>query len=91
MVRDVSIKIGEALSQKILRNTEIIKAVKSLGLETCGTFGLLQDGMAEDLKEAGLDGYNHNLDTAPEHYAEVIGTRRFDDRLSTLQGARKAE
>ena len=70
--------------------TEIIKAVKSLGLETCGTFGLLQDGMAEDLKEAGLDYYNHNLDTAPEHYAEVIGTRRFDDRLSTLGKVRKA-
>lgn len=44
--------------------TAIIKAVKELGLETCGTFGLLQDGMAEDLKEAGLDYYNHNLDTA---------------------------
>ena len=71
--------------------TEIIKAVKSLGLETCGTFGLLQDGMAEDLKEAGLDYYNHNLDTAPEHYAEVIGTRRFDDRLSTFRSARKAD
>lgn len=70
--------------------TEIIKAVKSLGLETCGTFGLLQDGMAEDLKDAGLDYYNHNLDTAPEHYSEVIGTRRFDDRINTLGKVRKA-
>lgn len=68
----------------------IIKAVKDLGLETCGTFGLLQDGMAEDLKQAGLDYYNHNLDTAPEHYQEVIGTRRFDDRLNTLGKVRNA-
>ena len=59
----------------IAKVTEIIKAVKSLGMETCGTFGLLQDGMAEELKDAGLDYYNHNLDTAPEHYSEVIGTR----------------
>lgn len=70
--------------------TEIIKAVKALGLETCGTFGLLQDGMAEDLKDAGLDYYNHNLDTAPEHYQHIIGTRVFDDRLNTLGKVRKA-
>lgn len=70
--------------------TAIIKAVKELGLETCGTFGLLQDGMAEELKEAGLDYYNHNLDTAPEHYHEVIGTRRFDDRINTLGKVRNA-
>ncbi|MDY4280507.1 MAG: biotin synthase BioB [[Pasteurella] mairii] len=70
--------------------TEIIKAVKALGLETCGTFGLLQDGMAEELKEAGLDYYNHNLDTAPEHYEKIIGTRRFDDRINTLGKVRKA-
>ncbi|QTO01399.1 biotin synthase BioB [Aggregatibacter sp. 2125159857] len=74
----------------IAKVTEIIKAVKSLGMETCGTFGLLQDGMAEELKDAGLDYYNHNLDTAPEHYSEVIGTRRFDDRISTLGKVRKA-
>lgn len=67
----------------ITKVAEIIKAVKDLGLETCGTFGLLQDGMAEELKEAGLDYYNHNLDTAPEYYKEIIGTRRFDDRIST--------
>lgn len=64
--------------------------MKELGLETCGTFGLLQDGMAEDLKEAGLDYYNHNLDTAPEHYGNVIGTRQFDDRINTLGKVRKA-
>ncbi|AAU38130.1 biotin synthase BioB [[Mannheimia] succiniciproducens] len=74
----------------IAKMTEIIKAVKALGLETCGTFGLLDDGMAEDLKEAGLDYYNHNLDTSPEHYNKVIGTRGFDDRLNTLGKVRKA-
>ncbi|MDU8924404.1 biotin synthase BioB [Pasteurellaceae bacterium LIM206] len=70
--------------------SEIIKAVKDIGLETCGTFGMLEDGMAEDLKAAGLDYYNHNLDTAPEHYRKIIGTRRFDDRLNTLGKVRKA-
>ena len=70
--------------------TEIIRAVKALGLETCGTFGMLEDGMAEDLKNAGLDYYNHNLDTAPEHYRHIIGTRGFDDRLNTLGKVRKA-
>ena len=74
----------------VAKITEIIKAVKSLSLETCGTFGLLQDGMAEQLKDAGLDYYNHNLDTAPEHYHEVIGTRRFDDRINTLGKVRSA-
>jgi len=70
--------------------TAIIRAVKDIGLETCGTFGLLQDGMAEELKDAGLDYYNHNIDTAPENYHNVIGTRRFDDRLSTLGKVRHA-
>ncbi|MGR6980953.1 biotin synthase BioB [Testudinibacter sp. P27/CKL/0425] len=74
----------------VAKITEIIKAVKALGMETCGTFGLLQDGMAEQLKDAGLDYYNHNLDTAPEHYHEVIGTRRFDDRINTLGKVRSA-
>ncbi|TDQ59863.1 biotin synthase [Mesocricetibacter intestinalis] len=74
----------------IAKVSEIIKAVKALGLETCGTFGLLEEGMAEDLKQAGLDYYNHNLDTAPEYYQQVIGTRQFEDRLSTLGKVRKA-
>ena len=68
----------------------IIRAVKALGLETCGTFGLLEEGMAEDLKEAGLDYYNHNLDTDPGYYGELIHTRRFDDRLNTLGKVRQA-
>ncbi|MDO4232522.1 MAG: biotin synthase BioB [Lautropia sp.] len=69
---------------------EIIRAVKDLGLETCGTFGLLEEGMAEDLKDAGLDYYNHNLDTDPGYYGDLIHTRRFDDRLNTLGKVRSA-
>ena len=68
----------------------IIKAVKSLGLETCGTFGMLEDGMAEDLKEAGLDYYNHNLDTDPERYNKIVHTRSHDDRMDTLGKVRHA-
>lgn len=69
---------------------EIIKAVKDLGLETCGTFGMLEAGMAEDLKQAGLDYYNHNLDTDPERYNDIIHTRRHEDRMDTLGKVRRA-
>ncbi|MBR6877314.1 MAG: biotin synthase BioB [Neisseriaceae bacterium] len=68
----------------------IIRAVKDLGLETCGTFGLLDEGMAEELKAAGLDYYNHNLDTAPEKYNDIVSTRKHEDRLETLGRVRKA-
>ncbi|MBP6563166.1 MAG: biotin synthase BioB [Neisseriaceae bacterium] len=74
----------------VTKVAEIIKAVKALGLETCGTFGLLKDGMAEELRDAGLDYYNHNLDTAPEHYDDIIQTREFDDRINTLGKVRTA-
>ena len=70
--------------------SEIIKAVKDLGLETCGTFGLLEEGMAEDLKNAGLDYYNHNLDTDPNRYNDIIHTRQFEDRMDTLGKVRQA-
>ena len=70
--------------------SEIIKAVKDLGLETCGTFGLLEEGMAEDLKNAGLDYYNHNLDTDPDRYNDIIHTRQFEDRMDTLGKVRQA-
>ncbi|MDK4689759.1 biotin synthase BioB [Kingella negevensis] len=70
--------------------SDIIKAVKDLGLETCGTFGLLEDGMAEDLKQAGLDYYNHNLDTDPDRYNDIIHTRRHEDRMDTLGKVRQA-
>lgn len=69
---------------------KIISAVKDLGLETCGTFGMLEDGMAEDLKDAGLDYYNHNLDTDPERYHKIIHTRSHDDRMDTLGKVRNA-
>ncbi len=68
----------------------IIEAVKDLGLETCCTLGMLKDGQAERLKEAGLDYYNHNLDTAPEFYGRVISTHTQQDRLNTLERVREA-
>jgi biotin synthase len=69
---------------------EMVREVKALGLETCATLGLLKDGQAEQLKAAGLDYYNHNLDTAPEFYGEIISTREYQDRLDTLARVRKA-
>jgi len=67
-----------------------VRAVKALGLETCATLGLLREGQAEELKAAGLDYYNHNLDTAPEFYGEIITTRTYGDRLDTLARVRRA-
>jgi biotin synthase len=70
--------------------SEMISSVKALGLETCATLGMLKEGQAEQLKQAGLDYYNHNLDTAPEFYGEVITTRDYQDRLDTLEQVRAA-
>jgi biotin synthase len=69
---------------------EMVKAVKSMGLETCCTLGMLEEGQAEKLKQAGLDYYNHNLDTAPENYGDIITTRQYKDRLDTLDRVRGA-
>ncbi|HJP99093.1 MAG TPA: biotin synthase BioB, partial [Rhodanobacteraceae bacterium] len=69
---------------------EIIREVKALGMETCATLGLLGNGHARALKEAGLDYYNHNIDTSPDYYGEIIHTREFEDRLDTLEGIRAA-
>jgi len=69
---------------------EMVEAVKSLGLETCLTLGMLNDKQAKRLKEAGLDYYNHNLDTSPEFYNDIITTRTYEDRLQTLQHVRSA-
>jgi len=69
---------------------EMVRAVKALGLETCTTLGMLRDGQAEELKAAGLDYYNHNLDTSPDYYAEIISTHDYDDRLDTLGKVRDA-
>ncbi|QQN40913.1 MULTISPECIES: biotin synthase BioB [unclassified Acinetobacter] len=69
---------------------EMVREVKSLGLETCMTLGMLNQSQAERLKDAGLDYYNHNLDTSREYYSNVISTRTFDDRLNTLDFVRQA-
>jgi len=74
----------------VLKVAEIINAVKGLGLETCATLGMLSGSQADTLKAAGLDYYNHNLDTAPEFYGEVIHTRQYQDRLDTLDHVRAA-
>lgn len=70
---------------------DMVRAVRALGLETCATLGMLKDGQAEQLKDAGLDYYNHNLDTAPEFYGEIITTRDYQDRLDTLERVRRAD
>jgi biotin synthase len=69
---------------------DMVRQVKSLGLETCMTLGMLDQGQAEALADAGLDYYNHNLDTSPEYYGQVITTRTYNDRLSTLANVRDA-
>lgn len=69
---------------------ELIKEIKSLGLESCITVGMLTDTQAQALKEAGLDYYNHNIDTSPEHYKNIISTRTYEDRLNTLSRVREA-
>lgn len=68
----------------------MVREVKSLGLETCMTLGMLQDDQAEALAEAGLDYYNHNLDTSPDYYGDIITTRTYADRLNTLSRVRQA-
>ena len=69
---------------------EMIKEVKSLGLESCMTLGMLDNGQAQQLSDAGLDYYNHNLDTSPEYYNQIITTRTYQDRLDTLNNVRSA-
>ena len=69
---------------------EIVKGVRAMGLETCMTLGMLTPKQAEMLNEAGLDYYNHNVDTGPEYYERVISTRNYQDRLDTLQNVRDA-
>ena len=70
--------------------SEAVSAVKALGLETCATLGMLNEEHAGELKEAGLDYYNHNLYTSPEYYGEIITTRTYEDRLETLENVRTA-
>ena len=69
---------------------EMVKAVRGLGMETCATLGMLNDEQTEQLRVAGLDYYNHNLDTSPEFYGDIISTRDYQDRLDTLDRVRNA-
>ncbi len=68
----------------------MVEGVKAMGLETCMTLGMLSGEQARQLKAAGLDYYNHNIDTSPEHYGEIISTRTFAERLDTLEEVRAA-
>ncbi|WP_179401085.1 biotin synthase BioB [Burkholderia guangdongensis] len=70
--------------------TEMVRGVKAMGLETCMTLGMLEDEQAQRLADAGLDYYNHNLDTSPEFYGQIISTRTYQDRLDTLDRVRDA-
>jgi len=72
------------------RVLEMVSRVRAEGLETCATLGMLDEDQAQQLKEAGLDYYNHNLDTSPEFYGEIITTRTYQDRLDTLTHVREA-
>jgi len=74
----------------IEKMSELIRTVKGLGLQTCATLGMLQAHQARALRDAGLDYYNHNLDTAPEYYQDVVSTRSYQDRLDTLRHVRAA-
>ena len=69
---------------------EMIREVRALGMETCATLGMLTPDQAHELKDAGLDYSNHNLDTSPEYYGEIITTRTYQDRLDTLSAVRDA-
>jgi biotin synthase len=80
------VKDGPAFDRVI----DMVREVKALGLEACVTLGMVSDVQARRLKEAGLDAYNHNLDTSRENYRSIIKTRTFDDRLRTLDSVRKA-
>ncbi|MFT7665613.1 MAG: biotin synthase, partial [Planctomycetota bacterium] len=69
---------------------EMVRGVRDLGMETCVTLGMLDTAQARQLKEAGLDYYNHNLDTSRSHYDKIITTRKYEDRLNTLSAVREA-
>lgn len=81
-----SVKKGEQFDRVL----EMVRGVKQLGMEACVTLGMLDEEQAKQLQEAGLDYYNHNLDTGRTHYEKVISTRTYDDRLDTLENVRKA-
>ncbi len=80
------VKSGSAFDSVL----EMVRKVKAEGLETCVTLGMVSGDQAKQLKDAGLDAYNHNLDTSREHYKSIISTRKFDDRMDTLRNVRDA-
>ncbi len=80
----------EPSADDMLSVVDMVKAVRGLGMETCATLGMLNDVQTAQLKEAGLDYYNHNLDTSPEFYGDIISTRDYQDRLDTLERVRRA-
>ncbi len=69
---------------------DMVKEVKNIGLETCVTLGMVKEEQSKKLKEAGLDYYNHNIDTSPDYYKKIITTRKFEDRIETLNNVRQA-
>jgi biotin synthase len=77
-------------ARELTQIATMVREVRALGLETCATLGMLTPEQAEELKAAGLDYYNHNLDTSPEHYEKIITTRTYQDRLDTLAAVRAA-
>ena len=81
------VREGEAKFESVL---DIVRDVKKLGMEVCVTLGQLSDEAARQLKEAGVTAYNHNLDTSPEHYRNIVTTHSFDDRLRTIRSVQKA-
>jgi biotin synthase len=76
--------------KQLAQIVEMIGAVRSLGMETCATLGMLSTEQAQQLKRAGLDYYNHNLDTSADHYSQIVSTRTYQDRLDTLEAVRAA-
>jgi biotin synthase len=76
--------------KQLERIKDMVREVRSMGLETCATLGMLTPGQARELKDAGLDYYNHNLDTSEAFYGEIITTRTYQDRLETLEAVREA-
>jgi biotin synthase len=81
-----SLRDGEPFRQVL----DMVRAVRGLGMEACVTLGMLTDGQARQLREAGLTAYNHNLDTSRRHYGNIISTRTYDDRLETLRAVQRA-
>ena len=81
---------GNPKDHDLDRVCEMVNAVKDLGMETCATLGMLTEDQAKRLQEAGLDFYNHNVDTWPEFYGQIITTRTMQDQIDTLGHARKA-